>query len=324
MVGAFPLGWFFPVILGVPAVSVEGSGDCPSPAAVSVELSAIMTVPDVESGADRVVVSSTGDEVSVGLFSAGGAVLGERRVSAEGSCEEKARAVAVILAAWLTDVHPEFRTALPEVAPPVVHEPAPAPPPELPAPSEPRTLAQPAPAPAPAARPTERPTPRGFSYAAAAGIALSAAGATPAFELSARFAPAGAGLGMLGFALAALPVESELGSGSVSSFRWPFGLGPLLRLAPQGAFVDLAIGPSVGWLHLDGDGFRTNDVADDLVFGGFLGVSVGGTKGFLRPHAAVGLLVWPGTSTAVASVPDAELDLPLVEATALLGVLLAP
>jgi hypothetical protein len=323
MVGALPLGWFFPVILGVPAVSVEGSGDCPSPAAVSAELSAIMSVPEVESGADRVVVSSTGDEVSVGLFSAGGAVLGERRVSAEGTCEEKARAVAVILAAWLTDVHPEFRTVLPEVVPPVVPAPAPAPPPEPPARSEAQTVAKPAPAPAPAAPPARR-TARAFSYAAAAGIELSGAGVAPAFELSARFAPAGTGLGMLGFALVTLPVESELGSGTVSSFRWPFGVGPLFRLAPRGAFVDFALGPSVAWLHLDGDGFETNDGADDLVFGGFFGVSVSGTKGLLRPHAAVGLLIWPGTSTAVASVPDAELDLPLVEATALLGVVLAP
>jgi hypothetical protein len=108
-------------------------------------------------------------------------------------------------------------------------------------------------------------------------------------------------------------------------FRWPLGLGPLLRLAPRGVFIDLALGPTVAWLHLEGQDFTgRNDGADDALFGGFAGINVAGTSGPVRPCAGAGLLLWPGTSTAVASAPNAELDLPAVEGTLTLGVVFAP
>jgi hypothetical protein len=295
-----------PIALASPAVIVEGGADCPSPTAVSGELARIMTVPEIEGPGDSVQISSAGDTVTVSLRNAEGAVLGERRVSAEGTCEERARAAAVIVAAWLTDIHPEYRNALPQDAPPATPPPAPPPPLEL----TPPPKVEP-PAPSPGAR--------RFSAALALGVELSDAGATPAFELSTRFAFEGTGLGVLAFALFALPEERELGSGTALSFRWPFGVGPLYRLRVGEAFIDLGAGPTIGWLHAEGEDFARNESDNDVVLGAFGAARVFTGGGFLRPFASACLLGWFTKSTVVAHVPEAEFTLPAVEGLVLLG-----
>ncbi|MDF3069531.1 MAG: hypothetical protein K0R38_5132 [Polyangiaceae bacterium] len=62
----------------------------------------------------------------VELRSADATSIGERLLPVEGSCDELAQAAAVVLSAWLSDVHPDFAPELPvpqPVAPPLASSP---------------------------------------------------------------------------------------------------------------------------------------------------------------------------------------------------------
>ena len=294
-------------------VAIEGDADCPTAEAVNAELLRILPAPENELG-DRASVTRSEQSLHVTLRGADGSVVGERAVVVEGTCEEQARVVAVILAAWLTDAHPEFRTALP-VAP--AAEPL--------APEAPKAPPVVAPAP-PAARAAPPAKPRQvfrWSAGAGAGVELSDAGAVAAFELSASFAPA-AGWGATAFALFALPATRELGSGSAVGFRWPFGVGPLLR-SPAGALsIELTAGPHLGWLHMSGKDFASGREANDLAFGVFAGARVTTRRSFLRPFLALTGLGWLSPATLTAQVPEAELELSPLEGAVQVGVSLNP
>jgi hypothetical protein len=312
-----PPALLLPVLLASPAVSVEGSAECPSPAEVSEKLAAIMAVPEIEGPGDRVTVSSSESGVTVALRTAEGAVLGERSVSAGGTCDERARAAAVIIAAWLTDIHPEYRNSLPQEPPP----PAPTALPEA-APAEAKPVETKSKAPPP--RPHEPAPARRFSFAVAAGIQYSEPGVTPAFELSSRFALEETGFGAFAFALVTLPLERAIGAGNSLSFRWPVGAGPLFRLRAGSTLVDFGVAPAVGWLHVEGKDFEANESDDAAVVGALLGVRAAANWTFVRPFVSAGLLGWFTRSTVVAHAPEAAFVLPFVEATFLLGLSVDP
>lgn len=304
---------------------VEGGAECPGAASIRTELARILPVADrpAKRAREHARVQVSGEAIRVELFTPDGARVGEREVPNDGSCDERARTVAVILAAWITDIHPEYRSALPA---------APAPEPSLPPVEPPRAVERPprarpvAPAPTSPPRSDVAPMPpvRGSnaltpSLAAAAGVSISDT-ATAAAQVSVTLAPPRRGLGATAFVVVSLSEERALGAGRVQSFRWPLGAGVLGRVSGEVLRLDLATGPTVGWLHLEGDGFASNEGADDVAFGGFARARAGTDWGEVHPFVEVGMLGWFTRAVAQARLPNAELALPVVQAVVLFGV----
>jgi hypothetical protein len=326
MVPAWSLSFLVSGIFGAPPVVLEGGTDCPSREAISRELERIVVAPEGSEVTDTARVTIDGAELYVVLGTKDGRLLGERRLPAEGTCDERALSVAVVLGAWIATVHPEYLSALP------------APPAEAPAPLEPSTpppLPPPPPPPAPPASVASPPKPLApvratpsapwiVVPALALGVELSDAGVVPAADVSVRYARDESGFGLSAFALFALPEEREVGSGRVSSFRWPLGAGGLARLVRSGLALELEAGPMLGILHLEGEDFRTNDGATDVQGGLYGALRVGASSGVFRPFGAAKLLTWLGKATASATQPNAEVDLPVVEGVFLAGVGFAP
>lgn len=123
---SFSLG--MALLLSASPVSVEGNSSCPYPSAVLARLSAVL--PDGDQNpprrADLARVDSAGDQISITLRSPEGVLIGQRTLPATGSCEERARAVAVVLGTWESDVHPAFKQKAPHApaAPTAANAPA--------------------------------------------------------------------------------------------------------------------------------------------------------------------------------------------------------
>src|SRR5688572_25397937 len=129
------LALFVSGIFAAPPVILEGAPDCPSAEAISRELERIVSVPAGSEPSETALVALEGSELRIVLTTKDGRLLGERRLPAEGSCDERALSVAVVLGAWIATAHPEYLSALPEAereAAPPAETGAPAPPPIAP------------------------------------------------------------------------------------------------------------------------------------------------------------------------------------------------
>ncbi|HEX6766813.1 MAG TPA: hypothetical protein VF103_15065 [Polyangiaceae bacterium] len=333
MVPVWSLPLFVPGVFAAPPVIFEGATDCPTHEAISRELERIVSAPADSAPSEAAVVAREGSELRIVLTTRDGRLLGERRLPADGTCDELALSVAVVLGAWIATAHPEYSSPLPEsesgsesknesAAAPA--EP-PAPPPlAAPVAAVPATR-PPEPAPKPPAPPVPNTEPaRRFEVALGIGGELSDAGLVPATEAGVRYRPEASGFGASAFVLVAAPETREIGAGSVSSFRWPLGVGATGRLVRAGLSLELEGGAMLGLLRLEGDGFASNGDATDAQGGLYGTLRVGAASGKLRPFVAAKLLTWLGKATAEASLPDAEVDLPVVEGVLLVGLGFVP
>jgi hypothetical protein len=329
MVPVWSLPLVVPGLLAAPPVVLEGETDCPTRDAISRELERIVVAPDGSAPTDTARVTVEGTELYVVLATNDGRLLGERRLPAEGTCDERALSVAVVLGAWITTAHPEYLSALPAAPSEAPAASAEANMPAL----NPTPAAPPPPSrPAPAAREPEPESkarvaandPWRFQPAAALGIELSDAGIVPAADVSVRYAPEASGFGLSAFVLLALSEDRAVGSGKVSSFRWPLGVGGVARQERSGVALELDAGAMLGILHVEGEDFTTNDEATDVQGGLYAALRLGASTGTLRPFGAAKLLTWLGKATASASEPNAEVDLPVVEGVFVAGVGFAP
>jgi hypothetical protein len=328
-VGLLAFVSFAPVVLAAPPVRLEIHGACPSEGRISAELEAIVSSREgAPEPVDVARITTQEGMLLVTLRGPDGAPLGERRIPAEGDCDAQARTVAVILATFLTDLHPEYLTLLPaaqpeaapEAPPAEITPPAEAPPKApLPAPVPPAQRSAP-PSPDPRAEPVLAipPTRDEWLLTAAAGVALSSK-LVPAGEVSFSFVPGARGLGARVFVLVPGSADRELG-GAVASFaRYPLGVGPIVRAGGRGAWLDAGAGVALGWLRVAGRTFAINSSADDLVVGACSSVRAGTEWLGLRPFVELGALVWPGESVLISSTPAASTTLPRFEANFLLG-----
>jgi hypothetical protein len=203
----------------------------------------------------------------VELRSADNAVIGQRTLPAEGNCDELAQAAAVVLSAWLSDVHPDFAGALPPAT-----EPAPAlvPVPEL------APVAVPAPVPvlparaAPPPPASPLPPPRRLELALGAGADISEKGIALGGFLLGDYASPRRGLGLSAIAGVVWPRQESLGVGFVEWRRWSFGIGLSLRESIDDIRWEVSAGPSVGWLHFVGSNFDHPSSQDGVDWGAFL------------------------------------------------------
>jgi hypothetical protein len=268
-----------------------------------------------------------GAALRVTLRAADAHVLGERLLPAEGSCDEQAAAVAVLLSAWLSDVHPEYVGALPEPATPVLASPAP----ETESPS---SASPPAPAVAPpAALPPrdsgaaaispkpDRPTPRrSLELSVAAGGVLSSASPAPFGTLGVRYLPESTGLGAALGATFSTPRRTELSPGSVSYFRWPLVVGPALRASLGSTRLDVTAGPAGAWFHLSGVNFHDSRTYDVVVWGGALAARWALPQGRIAPFIEVSGMAFARARAVVHfGTEEKAVELPNLELYASLG-----
>src|SRR5512142_583658 len=79
---------------------VTGATTCPAPPDVEAALIGLVPSPDPASPPDEAELRADADSVVVSLRCGSGEPIGDKRVDAGLSCEQRARAAAVIIAAW--------------------------------------------------------------------------------------------------------------------------------------------------------------------------------------------------------------------------------
>src|SRR5881394_4197705 len=92
----------FAVVAGAAGapLQVTGASTCPSPADVEAAVAGLIEPDTRGQAADVVTLSDAGGALVVNLRRASGEPIGEKRLEAGTSCEERARAAAVVIAAW--------------------------------------------------------------------------------------------------------------------------------------------------------------------------------------------------------------------------------
>jgi hypothetical protein len=317
------------ILLGA-ALRVEGETSCPTAAQVAADVQKILGLSDEYAPKVHASLIRDGAFIDLKLTESDGTSLGERRLEANEDCVVLSRTAAVVLAAWLTDQHPEFLVALPANADPN------APPGAAPSSSSP-----PPPPPTPAVTPvtpvTQRPNagattkpsaPAPSAHRLALGAAIGGGWASsqfvPAAWLGISLDPVTTGWGMQLSAAWLGAYSQSLGTGNVSWTRWPLMAGPYARFAFGSATVELEAGPALGWLRLDGQNFATNQARSDASLGGYGALRFMPKAGAWHPFVMAAPVYWLGHITAETNDSASRTNLPSVELLFAAGVRVLP
>ena len=125
--------------------SLAAGETCPAAEDVQAKVRTILHLAPEQQLTESFLVERHEAGLYVVLKAADASVIGERTLPLEGSCDELAQAAAVVLSAWLTDVHPDFAGALPAPVPAPAPEPQPPPEPAKPEATPPPAVRKPAP-----------------------------------------------------------------------------------------------------------------------------------------------------------------------------------
>jgi len=113
---AFFFPWALVLAMG-PAITVNGNATCPTADEVSTRVAQLVPAVDTSAPRDLARIEEAGGVLRVSLSAPDGALLGTRDLPRTSSCAELAAAAAVVVAAWESDVHPEFRPSIPVTVP---------------------------------------------------------------------------------------------------------------------------------------------------------------------------------------------------------------
>ena len=236
---------FGAVVVAALPVQVE-SVSCPTGHEVEQELAAMVSSVSESIRPDVARVLRWGNQLQIELVGPDAVVIAERWINDSGSCAELAELIAVMIASWESDVHPEFARPHPE---PVASG---------------------------GAENTARPSPPGPStgayYEVAAGASLSWSG-SPAVAaiLAAGWVPRGVGPGLHLSATVESTRTMDLAQGQAAWRRWA-GSAELDWRLPRGAWaLDLHGGLALGWLAASGVGFSKNHSDTSFSMGGTAG-----------------------------------------------------
>src|SRR4051812_47142500 len=97
------VGWILLAVVSDPSgarVQVAGATACPPAAEIESAVAGLIGPRDPEAVPDVATVTDDGDTVVVRLRRGSGEEIGERRLEPGLSCDQRARAVAVVIAAW--------------------------------------------------------------------------------------------------------------------------------------------------------------------------------------------------------------------------------
>ncbi len=281
-------------------VAVEGNAACPTATDIAARVAALLPAAHTTDAPDVVRLDDdAAGALRVTLNRPDGTPLGERALARTFSCDDLAAAVAVVVAAWESDVHPEF-------------QPAP-----MPAPSIAVMLTSP-----PVAR-ARTPTKFDVGAAVSGSLAPTSGGAGPALGvlLAGSWTPARSRVGVrLTLATTTLR-DLSLAGGHVSWRRFEAGLGPQLRLtsAAKRWALDLHADARLAWLTAAGDGFTNDSSAGSPDPGLGAGVRVLRLRGDVVPWLELAAGGWPRRQQAYATPSGASVTLPRLDATLALG-----
>jgi hypothetical protein len=316
-----------PVVLGA-ALRIQGQVSCPEPAQVTAELQKILDVSEAYAPELHADLSRDGAWLELTLTDTDGTSLGERRFEANEDCALLSHTVAVVLATWLTDEHPEYVVLLPshdlaskpDAQPPAGSAPASAPR-TSPAPALPAAAPAPAVAATRAVRPpparTKEPAPAyRAAFSAALGGAWGSSEFAPGAWLGASLDPGLKGWG-LDLAAAWVANRSEpLAGREVRWTRWPLLVGPYLRWVTKAGRFDLGAGPALAWLRLEGQNFSTDIATSHVAFGGYAALRFLPSAGAWQPFLIAAPVLWFGHTRAIATGgngAEPEVTLPSVD-----------
>jgi hypothetical protein len=298
--------------------SLAEGENCPAAVDVEARVRSILHLAPERELSESFLVERHEAGLFVLLRSADSTVIGERTLPTQGSCDELAQAAAVVLSAWLTDVHPDFAGELPArpVEPPAPIPPPPPPPPPVLAPPPPP------PPPPPVARAAGP-----FDVSLGVGTQLSRDGLGPlAASLNARYGAPVQGIGVTAFGILTLARTEPLAEGEVEWRRWPFGVGPEYRISTPRVSLDISAGPALGWLRFEGHGFDRTDSQAGVTWGGFANMRLSLRTRPFAPFVLAHMQIFPFESTAWVKDPQQqpELTLPPEAFVLSVGLLFAP
>jgi hypothetical protein len=232
--------------VGVAALPVQvESATCPSGHEVEQALASMLPSISEAIRPDVARVLRRDNQLQIELVSPDAAVIAERQLDNNGSCAELAELIAVVIASWESDVHPEFTR--PHAAP---------------RPAAPLEIAPP-PAPSPAA-----------FYEVAAGASLSWDG-SPALAgiLMMGWVPRGAGPGLRLSATVESTRTLDLGADQAATWRRYMGSAEFDWRLPRNAWaLDFHGGLALSGLAASGTGFSQNHSDYSFSPGGAAGV----------------------------------------------------
>jgi hypothetical protein len=315
-----------------PVVRFTGDAGCPTAAEVDGRLSALLPTASPSGERDVAALEESGSRLRVTVRRPDGRTLGERELDRGHSCADLAAAIALVIATWESDVHPEFVLALPALAEPARPSPI--------APSGPavdRSSAERAPPVAEATRerraaaavaaPPE--TPREAFDLGAALVASAAPHTLDGSFESDLVAAAGIAAGWVHHgrgtgARLALGIAADrvvpLGPGEAHWRRATVAFGPQYRLFIAGTTIlDLHGEVTAAGLNVRGQRFATNDDGWSFDLGAGAGARLWMGTGAWRPWVDLSVAVWP-TEHVVYAAPSREgVSLPAVEISLALG-----
>jgi hypothetical protein len=248
-----------------------------------------------------VVLSETKDaqqnraEVVVTLFGPTLELLEERHIARYSSCDEQARAAAIVIAAWLT--------ALPAASTPTVPLP----------PSATPTVRR---APAPPLAPWPPPS---FQASAAALASLSADTFAPGLMIEAEMVPRGSRWSLSLAGVLNGKHHRALGIGEATWWRWGAGAGAAWRAVRGGVWLDLRGAFLVTRLGIAGTGFENNTGGTTWDLGGALGARLGLGSRYVQPWLGAWAVGWAGTQNVHIAGDAVQGEIPRLEALLGLG-----
>jgi hypothetical protein len=293
-------------VLGA-ALRVEGEVNCPAPAQVAADVQQILGLSDEYAPKVHATLTREGAFIRLALLESDGTSLGERLLTADEDCLVLSRTAAVVLAAWLTDQHPEFLLTLPPEAPPAAASSTPSdaggtarqsPPPVAPAPATPPSAGRRRPETATPAPPRPR---HRLALSAALGSGWASPNFVPGAWLGVSLSPARSGWGAQ-ISVAWLGEHTQhLSRSSVSWSRWPLLVGPYLRVPTRLGILELEAGAALGWLHLKGQHFSRDRGLSTAQVGGYGALRLMPQWGAWQPFLMAAPVLWFNSVNAAAT-----------------------
>jgi hypothetical protein len=288
------------------AIEIHASGDCPVAADVERQLAPLLGDAGAAGTSDVATIKRRPDgSVSVSLADTEGRGIGDRQLPRARSCGDQAETVAVTLAIWEAQLHPEIALRLDRLSP--------EPPPPVAAPTPEATLVRPAP-----------PAQRAPRTTIALGVAAAAVAHSGGWSPGARVElSAGRPQARWRLRVAAVGVGRDTVDVSPGQARWWRAflvVGPELDVARgrRWAFVASA-GAAGGVASISGTGFDVNRQTLSLDVGGELGARLEWRRGRLRPWLGASAVGWARRQTVDVQGVSAGSELPRVEPMAALG-----
>jgi hypothetical protein len=296
------VGWIVLAVVSDPSgppVRVTGATACPAAVDVETAVAGMIGPRDAAPAPDVATLSEDADTIVVTLRRGSGEVVGEKRLDAGMSCDQRARAAAIVIAAWEARLGAQTTTL--------------AVPPTAPAPEDTAVVARVEAVPAhPPARLRVEP---GVSL----GAALNGTTLAPAGMIEVAFSRPGGTLVPTVGVLAVGAHTMDVGPGDASWRRYGLLAAIGSRRAWSSTWLEARIGVALTQVDISGSSFQRNTSGVTFDPGIPIGVRFGLRTGPMRWWTDATVAFWPRTQTLYIQGNPGSATLPRGEALLSLG-----